>query len=399
MARFASSHHETDERQTVLVVDDTPENLEVIGGLLSPTYRVKVANSGERALRAADAWPYPDLILLDVMMPEMDGYEVMRQLKASPLTDDIPVIFVTALTADEDEQRGLELGAVDYVTKPVRPAILMARVQTHLELRRTRDWLRNQNGFLEAEVGRRMRENDLIRDVALYALATLAETRDTETGNHLYRTRAYVGALARHLRRSPAYKEELADAAYAMIVKATPLHDIGKVGIPDHILLKPGRLTEQEFAIMKTHAAIGGDAILTAMERVAADHSISLDGMAHSDSMRFLQVARQIARHHHERWDGTGYPDGLKESAIPLAARLMAVADVYDALICRRVYKEPMPEERVVAIITQGRGSHFDPEIVDAFLAIREEIDEIARKYADPEPRDDTQQGHDNAPA
>lgn len=370
------------DRATILVVDDKPENLRVVGDLLRDTYQVRVANSGARALAVADSAPRPDLILLDVMMPEMDGYEVMRRLRANPATADIPVIFVTALNADEDEEHGLALGAVDYVTKPLKPAILLARVRSQLELKHARDRLRDQNDWLEAEIARRMRTNELIKDVTLYGLAALAEVRDNETGNHLHRTRAYIETLMAHLCEHPDYAAALTPEARQIIAKAAPLHDIGKVGIPDHILLKPGKLTPDEFEIMKTHARIGGDAIMDAVKRVVGERVEHADLPAPED-FTFLEVARDIATHHHERWDGSGYPDGLRGDAIPLAARLMAVADVFDALTCRRPYKAPWPLEKAVALIVDGRGSHFDPQLVDAFLDLKDRFAEIAVRYAD----------------
>lgn len=364
---------------TVLVVDDTRENLAVIGGLLQPHYRVLVANSGERALQLARSSPLPDLILLDVMMPELDGYAVLERLRAEPSTREIPVIFVTAMGADEDEERGLQLGAVDYIAKPIRPAILLARVATQLELKQARDWLADQNSYLESEVARRLRENELIKNVSLNALALLAEKRDNETGNHLYRTQAYIVALMQQVAQQPRFAVELSEAQQQLIAKAAPLHDIGKVGVPDRILLKPGKLTAAEFAIMQTHSAIGGDAIDEAIQRVGA----SEPALASSAPLAFLEAARQIARHHHEKWDGSGYPDGLAGEDIPLPARLMAVADVFDALTCRRHYKEAFSQERAVEILTAGRGSHFDPALIDAFLAIETEFADIARRYAD----------------
>ncbi|MBN8443389.1 MAG: two-component system response regulator [Thauera sp.] len=368
---------------TVLVVDDTRENLRVIGESLSPRYRVRVANSGDRALQVANSNPRPDLILLDVMMPEMDGYEVLRRLREAPATADIPVIFVTALDADNDEEHGLALGAVDYVTKPVRPPILLARVRAHLELKQARDVLRDQNAYLESEISRRMQENELIKDVTLNALALLAEKRDNETGNHLHRTQAYIEALMEHLQEHPDYADELSPMQQRLIAKAAPLHDIGKVGIPDYILLKPGKLTQEELAIMRTHAAIGADAIAEAVERVRTPLAGVRGADAATEPLAFLEVASQIAGHHHEKWDGSGYPAGLAGTAIPLPARLMAIADVFDALTCRRPYKEPFPIEVANRMIVEGRGQHFDPIIVDAFIALRSRFEEIALRFAD----------------
>jgi putative two-component system response regulator len=371
------------DARTLLVVDDTKDNLTVLGGLLQPAYRVRLALGGEQALRLACREPRPELILLDVMMPGMDGYEVLRRLRQMPETRDIPVIFVTAMNADEDEEKGLCLGAVDYITKPIRPAILLARVRTHLELKQARDWLRDQNGYLEREIKRRTRETCLIKDISLNALAMLAETRDNETGNHLRRTQAYVEALMRRLRGQPKHKDELADARQALIAKATPLHDIGKVGIPDHILLKPGKLTAEEFTVMKRHSQIGAQAIDDAIQRVLGDNAAAMQAGLGDSPLAFLDMARVIALSHHEKWNGSGYPEGLAGEAIPLPARLMAVADVYDALSCRRHYKPAHSEARVVETIRAGAGAHFDPEIVEALDAARDEFKAIAEHYAD----------------
>ncbi|OYY93625.1 MAG: two-component system response regulator [Hydrogenophilales bacterium 28-61-23] len=355
---------------TLLVVDDTPENLVVLAELLTPSYRVLVANTGPRALYLAQSEPQPDLILLDVMMPDMDGYAVLRRLRENPATADVPVIFVTAMTAMEDEQFGFDLGAVDYITKPVRPSIVLARVKAQLELKEARDWLRNKNEVLEAEVAARLNEILLIQDVSIHALARLAETRDPETGNHIHRTQSYVRALALHLRTHPGYSALLSPEYIDQLAKSAPLHDIGKVGIPDHILLKPGKLTAEEWAIMKTHARLGSEAIEQA-ERDAVK------------PVGFLAIAKEIAHWHHEKWDGSGYPDGLAGEAIPIPARLMALADVFDALISRRIYKPPMPYEQAREIIVADRGRHFDPAVVDAFLVVFDEFVDIAQRYSD----------------
>ncbi|MBL8466698.1 response regulator [Methyloversatilis discipulorum] len=362
----------TATQKTLLLVDDTPENLTVLGEILMPHYRVRVASSGARALAAATSEPRPDLVLLDVMMPEMDGYEVIRRLHEDPRTRDLPVIFVTALDSTEDEARGLELGAVDYITKPVRPAIVLARVRGQLELKEARDRMRDQNAWLEAEIARRMRQNQVVQDVSMRALASIAEARDDETGNHILRTQAYVNVLARALATTPRYAGELTLALVDTYTKAAPLHDIGKVAIPDHILHKPGKHTPDEWEIMKTHAREGSDAIWRAIcdqeEREALD---------------FLYIAMDIAHYHHEKWDGSGYPEGLAGESIPLPARLMALADVFDALISKRAYKPAFPLDRATAIIIEGRGRHFDPDVVDAYVACLDEFAAIAARYAD----------------
>ena len=358
------------DKATVLVVDDTPDNLSLMSGLLKDDYKVKVANNGEKALKIAGADNPPDLILLDIMMPGMDGYEVCRHLKSDPKTRDIPVIFLTAKAAVEDEKMGLELGAVDYITKPISPPIVMARVKTQLTLKASADFLRDKNAYLESEVEKRSREVAAIQDVTILAMASLAETRDSDTGNHIRRTQFYVKALAEKLQTHPRFSRFLTERNIATLFKSAPLHDIGKVGIPDRILLKPGRFEPHEFEIMKSHTQLGYDAI---------EHAETSLGM----NVEFLSMAKEIALYHQEKWDGSGYPEELSGDDIPIPARLMALADVYDALISRRVYKDGMPHEKAVQIIVESKSSHFDPDIVDAFVEIQEDFRVIAKRYAD----------------
>jgi len=361
---------EQDNVPTILAVDDTPVNLSLITGLLKSHYRVKVANSGEKALRIVHSDLPPDLVLLDVMMPDLDGIEVCRRLKDDPRTRHIPVIFLTAMAKCDDERLGLEAGAVDYITKPISPPILLARVKTHLQLKAGQDFLKDKNAYLESEVIRRTREVQAIQDVTILTMASLAETRDNETGNHIRRTQHYVKALAIKLRDHPRFAGYFTDHVIDLLFKSAPLHDIGKVGIPDKILLKPGKLTPEEFEIMKTHTTLGRDAIEQAERQLGTP-------------VEFLKVAKEIAYSHQEKWDGSGYPEGLSGDAIPVSARLMAVADVYDALISRRVYKPAFTHERAVELISEGRGQHFDPDITDAFMEIREELRTIAKKFGD----------------
>ena len=355
-------------RATVLIVDDDTLNLGVLGHLLQPYHDVLAAPSGERALQISAGTPKPDLILLDVLMPQMDGYAVFAHLRENPATRDIPVIFVTGLDSTAEEEKGFALGAVDYIAKPYRAPIVLARVHTQLELKRARDWLRNQNSYLEAEVMRRMQDTLLVQDLTINALAELAETRDNETGNHIRRTQEYVNILAQRLQLHPSFAGFLTNKTVDLMTKSAPLHDIGKVGIPDNILLKPGKLTDEEWGIMKTHSLLGA----TSIERALRNADRRLD---------FLDMAMQIAHYHHEKWDGSGYPDGLKEEAIPIPARLMALADVFDALISRRVYKPPISYEQAKNIIVAERGNHFDPDVVDAFLRSFDKFVTVAEKY------------------
>jgi putative two-component system response regulator len=357
-------------KATVLVVDDSPDNLTLLNELLKDLYKVKLANSGEKALKLAQSGKLPDLILLDVMMPVMDGYEVCRQLMDNPTTRHIPVIFLTAKVTVEDEKRGFDLGAVDYIAKPISPPIVMARVKNHLERKARADFLRDKSDFLEIEVEKRTREVSAIQDVTILAMASLAETRDSDTGNHIRRTQFYVKVLAEKLRDHPRFATTLTDRYITILFKSAPLHDIGKVGIPDRILLKPGHFEPHEFEIMKTHTTLGRDAI---------EHAEQSLGMR----VEFLSMAKEIALGHQEKWDGSGYPQSLSGDAIPLSARLMAIADVYDALISRRVYKEAMSHDKAVDVITEGRARHFDPDMVDAFLALQSEFRAIAARYAD----------------
>jgi putative two-component system response regulator len=364
------SEMDVTEKATVLIVDDTAENLTLMNGLLKDLYKTRIANSGERALKLAAQEPLPDLVLLDIMMPGMDGYEVCKRLQSERATMNIPVIFLTAKDQVEDEKKGFELGAVDYITKPISPPIVLARVKTQLALKATADFLRDNAAFLQNEVQKRTREVQRVQDVTIMAMASLAETRDNETGNHLRRTQNYVRLLGRKLQSHPGFGPFFTDETIEMLYKSAPLHDIGKVGIPDRILLKPGKLTPEEFETMKTHTTLGRDAIVSAEKLIDMPSS-------------FLTFAREIAYSHQEKYDGSGYPEGLKGDAIPISARLMAIADVYDALISRRVYKEPIPHDQAVAMMREGRGKHFDPIMLDAFLQLSDDFQAVADRFAD----------------
>ena len=358
----------TDE-QLILIVDDSPENLYVLGELLQGAgYRVKVANAGSTALHLASQSPPPVLILLDVMMPDMDGYQVLRQLHSDEATREIPVIFLTAMDGDDDVERAFNAGIADYIIKPIKPVVVLSRVRNQLLVQRARNWLQNQNQALEAEIARRLRENEQIQAVSIRAWAHLAETRDNETGNHIQRTQGYVRLLATRLAQQPRFAAIIDPSYIELLTRSAPLHDIGKVGIPDAILLKPGKLTPDEWTIMKTHTLLGSEAITLAERDIDA-------------AAEFLTPAKEIVRWHHERWDGSGYPDGLAGDAIPLSARIMALADVFDALISRRVYKDAIPFASVRKIIAEERGRQFDPDITDVFLANYAQFEAIALHY------------------
>ncbi|MCU7936535.1 MAG: two-component system response regulator [Candidatus Thiodiazotropha sp. (ex Dulcina madagascariensis)] len=359
----------SDIKPKILIVDDEKFYIDVVVGLLEDNYKIVVAKDGDHALRRAASDPPPDLILLDILMPEMDGYEVCRRLKADPVTREIPVIFLTVKSEVADELKGFELGAVDYISKPMSPPIVQARVNTHIALNKARELLADQNQHLETKVRERTEELTRTKDVAIYCMASLAETRDLETGKHILRTQNYVLSLAQKLSDHMNFSDYLNETTIQLLYKTSPLHDIGKVGVPDRILLKPGRLEPEEWELMKKHAQYGHDALLRAEQEMGTTD--------------FLMMAREIAYTHHERWDGTGYPQGLKGRDIPISGRLMAIADVYDALISRRVYKDPYSHEKAVETISEESGSHFDPDVVTAFVVLQEEFLRIATAYAD----------------
>lgn len=374
------------DKADVLVVDDQVENLQVLVSLLSPYFNVHPFTEGGRLMRYIGAGRPADLILLDVMMPPPDGHEICRQLRSMPELDEVPIVFLTGLDSINDEEKGLALGAVDYITKPFSPPIVLTRVRNHVRLGRALRLIINQNDQLDHRVAERTSELArknlelhaalqriaVTQDVTIVAFSSLAERRDNETGRHIRRTQNYIRELAIALRRHVKFSSFLDDQTIELIYKSAPLHDIGKVAIPDRVLLKPGKLDPEEFAIMKTHVDHGRYAI----ETVEA----TLD---EKDS--FLSFARDIAYAHHEKWDGSGYPLGLSGEGIPLPARMMALADVYDALISCRVYKPGMSHEKAVATIVEGRGSHFDPDIVDAFLTVEQRFADIAKRFADDE--------------
>ncbi|WP_295441046.1 HD domain-containing phosphohydrolase [uncultured Thiodictyon sp.] len=372
------------DKAHIAVVDDQVENLQLLVSLLAPHYHVHPFTGGDALLRYLRGGLPADLILLDVVMPPPDGHEVCRQMRALGELDEVPIVFLTALDSMEDEARGLALGAVDYITKPFSPSIVLARVKNHVNLSRAMRLIHRQNEVLESQVAERtaellgknadlrvaLRQIALSQDVTIVALTSLAEARDQETGQHIQRTQNYVRELALAVRTHPLYAAALDDQAIELLFKSAPLHDIGKVAIPDSILLKAGPLTPEEFEIMKSHTEHGRSAIQAAEDTLGGGNS-------------FLRYAREIVYSHHEQWDGSGYPLGLCGEAIPLAGRLMALADVYDALISRRVYKPPMAHDQAVSIIAAKRGTHFDPALVDAFLTIQGRFAEIAQRYSD----------------
>ena len=341
----------TIKKQKLLVVDDENANIFSTMACLGDDYTIHVATNGIDALDLAKAIR-PDMILLDIVMPGMDGFDVCRHIKNDPILQDIAVIFVTALDDNNHEARGLELGAIDYLTKPLDAAIVKARIRNYLELR-------NHRMHLEELIKERTLELEHTQEAIVVSMALLAEFRDPETGGHIERTRHYVRTLAKAL--AVVYPNELSESNIELLSKSATLHDIGKVAINDSILFKAGRLTTEEFAEMKRHTLIGGEAIRRAETCIGPNS--------------FLRMAREIAECHHERWDGTGYPHGLKKEEIPLSARIMAIADIYDALISERPYKPAFSHRQAYEIITKGDEytlpEHFSPAILETFRAIQ----------------------------
>ena len=335
------------EKRTILVVDDTPENIDVLTGVLRPHYKVKAALNGTVALKIANSENKPQLILLDIMMPDIDGYEVCRQLKSNIATANIPVIFITAKNEIEDEQAGLRMGAVDYITKPISPPIVLSRIKTHLALY-------DQSRHLESLVQQRTEELTDTRLQIIRRLGRAAEYKDNETGMHVIRMSLFCKFIAQELGMDPEWCE--------LLYNASPMHDIGKIGIPDAVLLKPGKLDADEWEIMKKHSEFGAEII--------GKHNTPL-----------LKMAEEIAIYHHEKWDGSGYPSGLKENDIPLCARIVAIADVFDALTSERPYKKAWTEERALDLLSEESGKHFDPELIPHFFNCLPKIREVQQKF------------------
>jgi putative two-component system response regulator len=344
----------------ILIVDDTPANLQLLEGMLRQHgYEPRPVPSGRMALQAARIDP-PDLILLDINMPGMNGYEVCRQLKADPQLKDIPVLFISAMNEMPDKVEAFGTGGVDYITKPFQFAEVQARVDVHLKLRRLQLELERHNCHLQELVADQVREISDLQMATIFALAKLSESRDDMTGRHLERVQSFCKLLAHQLRENGSHQEAIDETFIEDIFHASPLHDIGKVGIPDAILLKPGKLTADEFEVMKQHAVIGAQTLEAVRER--------------SPHNAFIRMGIEISRSHHERWDGRGYPDGLSGEETPLAARVMALADVYDALRSKRTYKSALPHPQCRQIVLQESDGHFDPAVTAAFRQREEEF-------------------------
>ncbi|NUP99940.1 MAG: response regulator [Armatimonadetes bacterium] len=353
-------------KQTVLIVDDVADNLTVLGEVLIDEYRVRVANSGRKALEIARSEAPPDLILLDIMMPDMDGYEVCRQLKMDDRTRRIPVIFVTALDEEEDESRGLLLGAVDYLTKPISAPIVRARAATHLRLY-------DQERHLSELVEQRTAQLAQSRLDILWRLGRAAELRDEDTGNHIVRVGLYSSLLAEELGLSRDHVER--------ILLASPLHDIGKIGIPDAILLKPGRLDDAEWELMRQHCTMGEVILREPSAGMQAYLERTSQEPAADDQNPLVETAAVIAATHHEKWNGKGYPNGLSKQEIPIEGRIVALADVYDALSSHRPYKAAFPELKVLSILEEEAGEHFDPSVYAVFERLIPQFREIRHRF------------------
>ena len=353
----------TPNQQSILIADDTPANLQLLSGMLIKSgYRPRPVPGGSTALLTARRDP-PDLILLDITMPEMDGYEVCRQLKADPKLKAIPVIFISALTEAMDKVKAFGAGGVDYVTKPFQFEEVAARVETHLKFSRLQRQLEQHNLRLKELVDAQVKEISDSQMSTIFAVAKLAESRDEDTGKHLERVQSYCKLIAEELLDRPGYRGKLDQQYIANLFHASPLHDIGKVGISDNVLLKPGKLTPEEFETMKSHSGLGAQTLEAVRKKYPRNS--------------FINMGIAIARGHHEKWNGAGYPNGQEKEDIPLCARITAIADVYDALRSKRTYKPPFEHWKSRDIIVEGSGSHFDPALVEVFTEVEIRFDEI----------------------
>ena len=361
-------------KQTLLVIENTTENFALINKTLQNTYLIEHASDSKKGLKLALSDTPPDLILLNTALPDMDGYEVCRRLKEQPETQNIPVIFIAAESSPAEEEKGLALGAVDYITKPLSPPIVKNRVKTHLAIKDSIETIHHRIYIKQSTANDAIQDifhgysSYTLKDESILAIASLAESYDSDITNHLRRTQHYVKAMAEQLISKVRDPLSLTPSDIALLYKSVPLHDIGKLYLPTEILQKKAGYTESEFNTMRRHTILG----LHAIEQ--AEKVCGIDG-------QYLHFAKEIALSHHERWDGSGYPNGLKEKDIPLSARLMAVADVYDAIISKKTYSDSLSHEEAINIIYAGKNNLFDPEIIDAFVAIEQEINAIAARY------------------
>lgn len=352
-------------KMRIMIIDDNVTNLNIARTALEQQYEVLLFPSGEKALKLFERIT-PDLILLDVDMPGMNGFEVIKHIKQSSYpVRNVPVIFLTANNNSDSEYDGLNLGAVDYITKPFSFPLLLKRVELHLQLQQ-------YSRHLEKMVKEKMKVISALQHSIVQVMSDMVERRDGSTGGHLLRTQNYLKILLTEVKNQNIYHNELWDVEEDLYINASQLHDIGKISIPDSILLKAGKLSPEEFRVMKTHAILGEEAIYSAMSNV--------------QETKFLKIAAAFAGSHHERWDGTGYPRALRGQQIPIEGRLMAIADVYDALISERPYKRPLPHETARRIILDGGGTHFDPLLVTVFDKVSEVFQAIAQRQVDEAP-------------
>jgi len=354
------------KRKTIFLVDDNITNLTMGRNVLSGHYNVATVDSGQRMLKMLEK-NIPDMILLDVEMPEMNGYDAIKIIKSKKETQNIPIIFLTAKSDSESELEGLSLGAIDYIIKPFSPPLLLKRIETHLLVESQKEELLNYNKNLQSLVDAKTRTVLELQNAILRAMAELVENRDDITGKHLERTQSYLSLLIKAIANHPLYKDEISGWNIDLVLLSSQLHDVGKIVVKDEILKKPGKLTNEEFSEIKKHA-IFGEKIIDKIKRNATEHE-------------FLEHARIFATTHHEKWDGTGYPRGLKGTNIPLQGRLMAIADVYDALVSDRPYKMAFAHEDAVKIILEEKGTHFDPDLVDIFIGISDKFKEVANSF------------------
>jgi putative two-component system response regulator len=357
------------EKPLVLLVDDNPANLRIGKNVLSEKFAVATAPSADKMFSLLEN-NIPAMILLDVDMPEMNGYEAIKILKSKPRTRDIPVVFVTGRTESDDELAGLSLGAIDYITKPFQPSLLLKRIEAHLLVEAQKKKLEKQaaelkyfNDNLQRMVEEKTENVIDLQNALLKTMAELVECRDDITGGHIERTQRGIKLLLVEIERSGLYREEAKDWDVELLLQSSQLHDVGKISIDDSILKKQGKLNDEEFTAMKKHAAFG-EKIIEKIETLAKEND-------------FLKYAKIFAACHHEKWDGTGYPYGLKENAIPLLGRIMAIADVYDALTSVRPYKKAFPHDEAVRIIVESGGTQFDPALIEVFLKTAEQFREI----------------------
>lgn len=355
------------ENRTILIVDDNKLQVRMLEIFIAPLgYKTEKVYGGEDALFKIYK-NQPDLILLDVMMPNIDGYELCKALKSSDLTRFIPIIIISAQTELKANLKAIEMGANDFLIKPFNDLLLAAKIKSLMKVKSLTDQIQKHSIVLEKNIEKRTRELEQAQYVTVFSLAKLAECRDPETGEHLERIMLYSKIITKELSTTEKYKYIIEDRYIEMINMSSSLHDIGKVGIPDRILLKPGKLTSEEFEIMKTHSKIGGEALAAAEEKIKGES--------------FLGIAKEIAYYHHEKFDGSGYPAGLIGEKIPLSARIMALADVYDAMTSKRVYKDKISPEETKKVIISESGKHFDPDIIEAFLNVTKKFDIIWKRY------------------